>query len=392
MKLFIAATIIQSLTLQNAIAEECNKPPVDEGIWVSCVASGVAIAQKQGEYGLVDSRGDVISDYQYDHISEFQDGLAIAIKDDKWGFIDTTGKRVIPLEYDNVWAFEEGLASVYKNGKMGVINNSNEVVVPIVYDVVGSFNDSLAMIISNDKLGYVNQHNEIAIPLSFDNGYSFDNGFALVKKSDKWGVIDTQGALIVPYIYDELEPISSGKSSAYIIKKDGMYGLMDKQRKVVLPAKYERFYFNANDELKSISNNEGEGVINRQGIVVEPIYDNVYIRDNIIIAKLGEKHGIFDNEGDLIVPFEYDSYHYLKKGVGRLKKGDKVGLFNSKNKQLTPLIFDGLNIIRGVEDGYIEAKIGDKYGFLDEQGKAIIEVKYERWQAYQLKDALKNNK
>lgn len=391
LKLLIAATVIQGLTLQHAIAEECTKPPVDEGIWANCVESGVAIAQKQGKYGLVDSRGNVVSDYQYDHISKFFDGLAIATKEGKWGYVDRSGKRIIPLEYDNAWAFKEGLARVFKNGKMGVINKSNELVVPIIYEVIAPFHDNLALVIKNNKVGYIDQHNKVLTTLDFENGRSFDNGFAFVQQSGKWGAIDTQGRLVVPYIYDEIEPLSSEETSVYKIEKDRMYGLMDKQTKVILPAKYKPFYLSYDDDLEKISNDEGEGAINSQGIVVEPIYDDVYIRGNIIIAELADKHGIFDNKGELIVPFEYDGYRSLEGSLGYLKQGDKVGLFNSNSKQITPIIFDKLNIVRDTNYKYIEAKIDDKYGFIDDQGNNIIEIKYERWKAYQLKDALKNN-
>ena len=391
LKLLIATTVIQSLTLQNATAEACTKPPVAKGTWVSCVASGVAIAQKNGKYGLVDRRGKTVADYQYDYIGKFQDGLAIATKEGKWGLVDPTGKHKIPLEYDDVWAFEDGFARVYKDGKMGVINKSNELVVPMVYEIIGSFNSGLAIVIKNDKFGYINQYNKAITPLIFDRGSKFDNGFAFVKKSEKWGVIDTQGTLVVPYIYDDIESISSEKTSAFIIEKDGMYGLMDRQRKVILPAKYEWFHFDYDAELTSIKNDDGKGAINRQGVVVEPIYDRIYIRDNMIIAKLDDKYGIFDSKGKLLFPFEYDEYGYLKKGLGYLKQDEKVGLINNKGKQLTPIIFDELSVIRGMEDSYIEAKVGDKYGFVDDQGKTVIEVKYERWKAYQLKDARQNN-
>ena len=399
LKLLIATTVIPCLTLQNATAESCTKPPVAQGTWVSCVALGVAIAQKQSKYGLVDRRGNTVTDYQYDYIGKFQDGLAIATKEGKWGFIDSTGKRVIPLEYDNVWAFEDGFARVYKDEKMGVINKSNKLIVPIVYDSVDGFNDNLALIIKDGKVGYINQNNEVVIPLQFDIAYDFFNGKAIVGKDNKWGVINTQGVLTTPYIYEEVEPISSGsqfniEDITFRVKENNRYGLINGSGKVLVSTEYGYFSIlgitgNDIDELRS---EKGFGVVNRKGIVIAPIYDYTNIIDDIVIVKLDNKYGLFDEVGNVVAPIEYDDVslggnlgHLNDSKFIQLEKEGRYRLFNTQSKALASELYDGMNVI---DDNYIEVSIDEKYGFIDYDGKSIIDAKYERWQAYKIKNSL----
>ena len=66
--------------------------------------NGIAIVQKNGKCGIIDKKGNQITDLLYEHIDKFdndQSGLARVSRDRKWGFITKSGEEIIPCIYQN---------------------------------------------------------------------------------------------------------------------------------------------------------------------------------------------------------------------------------------------------------------------------------------------------
>ena len=103
---------------------------------------------------------------EYFTVGNFFEGLAMVEKDGKCGFIDTTGNIVIPLEYDadRYSYFSEGLALVYKGGH---------------------YRNSSQRIHEGGKCGYINKTGKVVIPLKYDNATAFSEGLAAVEKGKK---------------------------------------------------------------------------------------------------------------------------------------------------------------------------------------------------------------
>ena len=59
---------------------------------------------------------------QYNELNSFSEGLAPVKKNGKWGFINTKGDLVIPCEYDFAYSFSNGVALVELNNKYGYID------------------------------------------------------------------------------------------------------------------------------------------------------------------------------------------------------------------------------------------------------------------------------
>ena len=69
-------------------------------------------------------------EHSYAAVYGFQNGLAIVEKHGKYGYIDTTGKLAIPCQYDKAWYFHNGMAIITKDGKYGFIDTTGKEVVP----------------------------------------------------------------------------------------------------------------------------------------------------------------------------------------------------------------------------------------------------------------------
>src|ERR1035441_4124680 len=65
---------------------------------------------------------------------DFFEGLAVYEKSGKHGFVDSGGRVIIPARYEDGTGFSEGLASVRDKGKWGAINHYGDLVIPLEYE------------------------------------------------------------------------------------------------------------------------------------------------------------------------------------------------------------------------------------------------------------------
>ncbi len=155
--------------------------------------------------GLLDENLNVIVEPKYSQIGKFNEGLAfVANEEGKYGFIDTKGKEIISLIYDDADFFSEGLAPVVKNGKWGFIDKKNNVVIDFQYTGnMKPFSDGLALYRKNnrtsktdsneDKCGFINKKGEFIIEPVFYDAKSFKNDVAIVANKGVYFIIDKKG-------------------------------------------------------------------------------------------------------------------------------------------------------------------------------------------------------
>lgn len=121
------------------------------------------------KYNYVKSDGSLLTDKEYDHVSNFnKDKYAIVCNDNKCGIINSKGKEVVPLSYDEIEELDENLYSllsekydkklfIYKdsNEKYGIISVDNKIVIKAIYDEIEYITNDYPIIIAkylNDKL------------------------------------------------------------------------------------------------------------------------------------------------------------------------------------------------------------------------------------------------
>ena len=71
-----------------------------------------------GVYAL--SNSHKAFDYAYPYV----EGVALVEKDGKWGFIDSTENVIIPMDYDFAMQFYKGWAMVQRDNKYGFIDKN----------------------------------------------------------------------------------------------------------------------------------------------------------------------------------------------------------------------------------------------------------------------------
>lgn len=168
---------------------------------------------------------------QYDELYPFSEGLAAVKKDGKYGFINTKGELVIPVQFYGVGGFSEGLALVYDDQYNASFIDHNGNVVIKTKDKLQAYN-------------YIGTSTTVLNPYLDTNVISFQDGVCKMEIKtgsegawdNKW--IDKSGNMVSEPT--EENPIITSEYTVFSKEReDGetFYGLKDsKGNEVIAPA------------------------------------------------------------------------------------------------------------------------------------------------------------
>lgn len=368
------------------------------------------------KFGLIDTTGREVAPCKYDHIGDFSEGLASVRVGDyetgKWSLIDESGQEVASCEnhYDDIYRFSDGLALVrvggWEAGKCGFIDTTGQEIIPCEYEYANSFSEGIALVKMDGKYGFINVAGQEIIPYKYDDATDFSGGIAAVKMGEKWGLIDMDGQEVAFCKYDGIWfiPGAGGLPVAYM---DGKLALVDQTgTEIVLSTYYELLGEVWKDGLLGVAlENSGValpkehtyGVIDSTGkVIIEPKYDMPYdeygdadilvakTRGNFLWVSLDGKQGLFDREGDEVVPLKYDYIGNFSEGLAAVRVGDpetgKWGFIDESGTEVVQCE-NHYDRIYSFSEGLALVRIGTwmagKYGFLDTTGQEIVPCMYD---------------
>lgn len=233
------------------------------------------IYEKNGKVGLVNLKGEMVIEAEYDDISRYkyrntgkEKGKLIIRKGNDFGMLDSNLNLLFPPIYsykregyrnqEYSW-YDEKSIKVYKDTRCGLISEDGEVLIDFLYDDI--------RVIHDDMYIGINERNEDEIPVvkrtkHRNNGYYiqhctvFDENFSItaildnfeyfeyiavkkfiVKKDNKFGVFNHLGENIIPMEFDELFKLNGG--FGFLVVKQNTRGLLDLDGKELIPTEYQ---------------------------------------------------------------------------------------------------------------------------------------------------------
>lgn len=170
----------------------------------------------------------------------------------------------------------------------------------------------------------------------------------------KYGVVNLEGERILEPIYDKIEINNEGTITVILDKK---YGVFDKEGKAILDIGYE-YIFQVED---------------------------------FLIAKKGDKSGLFNLKGEEVIPIIYEEVQ-IAHSVGKyeweifnvVNQEGKIAFFDNNGRQLTDFLYDGVSPGR---DGLIPVIKGDKWGYIDVKGEIAIPLEFDYASSFSNGDA-----
>lgn len=297
----------------------------------------------------------------------------------KYGLISMKGKELIPVEYEEISPIIgiENSYKIKKEGRYGIVDHEGKVVIEPQYadiDILGKDNKS-GFIVKNDlgKYGIVDYSNNKILETKYNSIQKvFGNDLYVATDEEKQKLIKNDGTEVLKEGFNEIKEILSSQENAVIFINNNKYGIMDLSGKVLINAEYD-FLTEA--------------------------------KTGYFIAKTGDKYGIIDINKEVKIPFDYISIVYNKKADFYILEDSN---FNSNvlNSNLETKL-KGLILELNEDKGYIKIRQEDdtkyynfkfeekqekdlypnrtlfldkkdgKYGYLDKNGKNIVDYKYD---------------
>ncbi len=332
----------EELFTQYDQVEAISNQDKNNNLWYE---EGVIKVKKDGKYGVINLDGKELIPCNYEEITVIPE-IANTIKvkkDNKYGIFDSEGKEILPAQYVEVTNLgkdsKDGFIIQDENKKYGIVNYSNQVVLEAKYD-------EIAKIYGNDT--YVVKQSGKQILVDKDGTQLLSSGFDEIKaimknkengviytQNGKYGVMKLTGEVVISPTYEDLK---EAKTGLLIAQKTGNYGIIDVQNQTKLDFSY-----------LSISYNEKADIY----IAETPEYSNNIIDSQFNIRQAGILTELNDTKG----------YFSLRQG-----EEDIYYNFKFEEKSIAD-IFPNNTLFKSKKDG--------KYGFVDKNGKLVIDYKYD---------------
>lgn len=291
------------------------------------------IVKKRGNYGLLSKLGHQLLSNSFSKIKA--SNLLVTVVEDehnKLQLIFNQTENILQQEISAINLYPN-LAIVKSQGKFGVV--TDKIIVPFEYDSIAP---TISRPVKNNQV--IKQNPRLTTHLSQNPVFDF-----MVLKHNKLGLIKSDGTEIYPAENDEIKRESM--FSYYVVKKDHL-------NSIYFPSSHRRTAF-----LFSRAYADGYGYV---------------------MAVKNSKTGVFNLQGDEIVPFEYDDdgiYQY--SGIGfRVTKNKKRGIVDSQGKIVVPTVYDDVSTMysNGFRN-FIKVTSENKQGVVNLQGEIIIPVEFE---------------
>lgn len=294
------------------------------------------------------------------NMSLYYNGLALVCDSDAlYGYVNDKGDFVIPARYNRATVFSEGLAWVHKRGDMpGAIDDGGRVKLSLRDAVaVRAFHEGHAAFATVKRgitlWGFINKKGEETIKARFKAVKNYCQGLAAVQdiQSGLWGYIDLSDSLRLPCRYQEA--CSYDEKGTALVRDDKGYLVIDRNGiPLTMLSSYEIVI--PDGEYYRVCYNRKWGWCDRNGVtVIKPCYDDCRSFGSAPLAPvlIRGKWAYVDRNGNIAVKRQFaDAYPFI--------------------------------------DHHAAVKAGTVWGFIDENGRYVVNPQYNAIPADYLHQAL----
>jgi len=305
-----------------------NAEDVDE------FSEGYAPVKIDGEWGFIDTQGNIVIEPQWSSVRFFREGLVQVSRNDAERYINTQGDTVVWPEWDGMdYCFSDGLLAVWQNKKWGYVDTNGEVVLSPKWKSVGKFVDGVAPVkFSNGKWGYIDKEGNTVIEPRFEYANDFDGEYACVSMYSEKGYIDRQGDFVIEpqFEYCDINPTENSLGAASRNKK---WGFINAKGEYVIKPQYN-YAFKFSHGLAWVKAGDVYGLINENNeFVIEPREDifHANYHEGFCVIGDGASLGLIDVYGNTILPIGYSDITNVSDGLTLVRDWNEVTLLDVSN-------------------------------------------------------------
>lgn len=432
---FICSSASNSKVLNEKCEEILTNYSKVEAIRLKNIASDLmyeksVLKYSQDEkYGLVDFEGKQITRPIYEELDSlpYKEGELLVKQDEKYGIINIKGNKLIDNKYDSIsvdgyytddsgYKYAGYIVSIKTQDgyRYGYINKNGEKVLDTEYNeltrVSNIDNEENAYLIcaQNGQYG-INVNQEKILKNEYQSiTYNATNKLFVVEKSKKYGAVDIEGKEIIPVKYNQIDITgiylyAKNEQGTVVYNSDGTEANINSNISI-LNTSNENYKIKINNE-----NGTKYGVINKEGKqLIKEKYNYIsYLYDNYFIVSVDNgKLGVVDDNDNVKIEIKYDSLQKVYETdliQTSISKDKTIQIFSkdmNKVCEMKNAIINQQNeyikIYNETETKYISKdgkeikntevynnklfakKEGEKWGFVDNEGKVVIDYKYDK--------------
>ena len=325
--------VISAKDLSKAISSACDLYPDETIYWEKLITHYLSTNSYTGAYeALIDSKkanatSDVLKNLSntilysftvsrktFSEFTRAPSGYFTVYDEKGWGVVDPAGERTIDCEYTYISPYNIDSEAVYISGKGVRLINKDAVV---------------EYIISED----------------ISKAYSYSNGFLpFCDKNGQWKYLNCNTGEVMLGSYEKVSSFVDGTAAVY---KDNKWTLINANNEAICNTSF--------DDIKLHSNGD-------------------YAFDNLMIASVGGKYGIFDAKGNRVCDFtaaDMDAYY-----GGDIAYKDSSGKWGYITKEGKASITPEYDESRSFSAGLAAVRIGENWGYIDQVGTVVIDCQF----------------
>lgn len=316
------------------------------------------IVEKNRKLGLINSRNEIILEFEYDVLTKLNNNYYKGIKDKEIFLINIGNKKIASYGKNKDIKFYNNKFFIIENEKIDVYNEELNLLTTYEGKNIFKINDKVLLLQKDkecffiyDKLilyhedieqifdeymvvnyGNAKQLKKIGESNPLLQGYSsiFINTInsIIVEKDNNFGVINLDGEIVIPLNYTRITPFYQGyygveeKSSFYkkdnngnlILEDEYKCGLIDKKGKEVIEANYEAI-INFNKYFAILLDKNSIKVIeleDKKEILSTNIGEIDIFDNDKIIFKENDKVFLYDKKGEIILTIKNEKIKFIQ--------------------------------------------------------------------------------
>lgn len=339
-------------------------------------------AKRNEKFGLLSTSGNQLSAFQYDEIEirgdfwVFYKEQRIAVTNEKQIVSETgEGGFTLAFKFEEIELINDQLIIGFNDNRECLLNAELEFIIPWgVYEVNP---DPYLAFVRNPNQAY-QLFNQKTVQLLGANTFKqlYVTGKWLAVKNEVWQLLNLENQTI--FMFDSVKLIND--FAVQIIENSGTSILFPNGQRIPLEPKQtaKDLSFStglAKSEFLEIATEKTKSVWDRYGQFLFQGYfeDVVSLTDSLFRITYRKKQGVVDREGFYVIEPDYD-FIQIKGDLLQLLKNNKIGTFDLKHQVLLNDNYD--TGFERFEDNYLTSKNGMK-GVIDRENNRIIHFLYK---------------
>ncbi len=373
-------------------------------------------------YGVMDRKGNTIIVPAYSEvvIPNPQRAVFVCYQGEVSKILNEQNEEILtqfnkaqPIRLQNITSdlmYEKSVLKYEKDGKYGLVNLEGKTVTKPIYDEIDSlpYKEGELLVKQNEKYGVINIAGTKMIEMQYDkievdgyytdeNGYQYAGYVVSIKTPEgyRYGYLNDQGKVLLGTEYNDIArvaEIEDPHNSYVICAKNGQYGITKNADKI-LENEYQSIRYDPTNQVFVVEKSKKYGIANLEGKLVIPVqYRQIDITGIYLYAENEQGTTVYNSDGTQASVNSHIAILNTNNDAYKIKinneNGTKYGVVNQEGKQLMEEKYNYVEYL--YDDYFIVSNENGKLGIVDDQETVKVEMNQDSLQRIQGTDLVQS--